>query len=74
MLMIWLAMVGTISQSEMCWVALTNQIHTNVVGKSYTVKQWHSDVVIQWCGDMVVEGNSNDWLMWCQWASQMTEC
>ena len=41
MLMIWLAVVGTISQSELCWVALTNQIHTNVVGKIS-----HSDVVM----------------------------
>ena len=24
---------GTISQSELCWVALTNQIHANVMGK-----------------------------------------
>ena len=40
MLMIWLAVEGTISLSELCWVALTNQIHTNVVGKIS-------------CGDMV---------------------
>ena len=33
MLMILLAMVGTISQLELFWVALTNQILTNVVGK-----------------------------------------
>ena len=31
--MIWLAVVGAISQSELCYIVLTNQIHTNVVGK-----------------------------------------
>ena len=66
MLMIWLAVVGTISQSELCWVALTNQIHTNIVRKilySDMVMQWHSNVVIwwhgnavmQWCGNVVMQ-------------------
>ena len=74
--MIWLAVVGTISQSELCWLALTNQIHTHVVGKiwgSDAVTRWHGDAVAQWCSDAVVEGKSNDWLVWWQGARQMTD-
>ena len=31
-----------------------------------------TDVAMQYCSDVVVEAKSNDWLMWWQWASQMT--
>ena len=69
-------MVGTINQSELCWLALTNQIHTHVVGKiwcSDVVMWWHGDAVTHWCSDAVVEGKSNDWLVWWQGARQMTD-
>ena len=66
--MIWLAVVGTINQSELCWLALTNQIHTHVVGKILC-----SDAVTRWHSDAVVEGKSNDWLVWWQGARQMTD-
>ena len=59
--MIWLAVVGAISQSELCSIVLTNQIHTNVVGKIS-----HGDAVMRWCGDVV---NVVGW----QGASQMTD-
>ena len=66
-------MAGTISQSELCWVALTNQIHINVVGKishsgmvvqscGGAVAQWHGGVVAWWHGDAVI-GKSHA-VMW----------
>ena len=45
----WLAVVGAISQSELCSIVLTNQIHTNVVGKIS-----RGDAVMRWRGDAVM--------------------
>ena len=52
--MIWLAVVGTFSQSELCSIVLTNQIHTNVVGK---ISRGDMKNVVGWQG-----AKWNDWL------------
>ena len=75
--MIWLVVVGTISQSELCWVVLTNQLHTHVVGKiscGDTVMRCHSGRgQVKWPTGLVAGGKSNDWLFWWQGARQMTD-
>ena len=48
---------------------LTNMVtwwHSDAVmwWNGYAVMQWCSDVVTWWCSDAVVEGKSNDWLVW----------
>ena len=35
--------------------------------------KWLTNTVMQWCSDAVVEGKSNDWLVWWQGARQMTD-
>ena len=77
------AVVEGKSNDWLMWWQWASQM-TDWCGSRGQVK-WLADVVMQWCSNAVVEGKSkrltgvvamgksNDWLMWWQWASQMTD-